>query len=142
MQSVACDPPHSCLRRRHARFAAWVESRDPTLTFVLRPARKRLSPSRSNDARSKFVRELGIDALQDQRLVFCRAFGADFCAMFCHAMVSALRSVVGSAFASRTLVLPCLPHPPGTGRKISGSASTRIDCCSGVSFTIPHSSSG
>ena len=39
-------------------------------------------------------------------------------------MVSAPRSVFASARASRTLVLPCLPQPPGTGRKISGSAST------------------
>src|ERR1700742_1322777 len=57
---------------------------------------------------------------------------------FCHAMVSALCSVVASAAARMTLVLPLLPQPPGTGRKIVGSASTSTACCSGVSFTMPH----
>ena len=47
----------------------------------------------------------------------------DFGAMLRQAMPSALCSVFASAFDSRTLVAPCLPQPPGTGRKISGSAS-------------------
>src|SRR5437762_360322 len=64
----------------------------------------------------------------DQRLVLLSGFARGIGATFCHAIVSALFSVVGSAFASRTLVLPLLPHPPGTGRKISGSASTTMDC--------------
>src|SRR6185436_2551524 len=73
---------------------------------------------------------------------FLRAALGDFAAMFCQAIVSALFSVVASALARRTLVAPPLPQPPGTGRKTSGSASTPTDCCSGVSFTMPHSLSG
>src|SRR5436190_13617191 len=73
---------------------------------------------------------------------FFRAVLGVFASTFCQAIVNALFSVVASALARRTLVAPPLPQPPGTGRKISGSASTTIDCCSGVSFTIPHSLSG
>ena len=67
-----------------------------------------------------------IDAVRNQRDVFLPDLAVAFGATFFQAMPSALFNVVASALASRTLVLPCLPHPPGTGRKISGSASTSI----------------
>src|SRR5258708_39527775 len=32
--------------------------------------------------------------------------------------------------------MPILPHPPGIGRKTSGSSLTKSACCSGVSFQV------
>jgi hypothetical protein len=47
-------------------------------------------------------------------------------------------SITSSVAAARRMwVAPPRPQPPGIGRKISGSSSTKADCCSGVIMMLP-----
>ena len=76
--------------------------------------------------------------------VFTRADGARFgtdLSFFSfrsfHAARNAPASKSSLAFASTTCVAPFRPHPPGMGRKTSGSASTNSACISGVIIRFP-----
>src|SRR5262249_54467943 len=103
---------------------------------------RRISRVGFGHALYRILRHEAADHDRDRPCFFCCESTSAGGAILRQARVSALLSVAGSAFASNTLVLPPLPHPPGTGRKISGSASTSMVCCSGVSFTILQASSG
>jgi hypothetical protein len=61
-------------------------------------------------------------------------------ALLRHAVRNAPSSISGVTFASRTLVAPCRPHPPGTGENSSGASSTIPACCSGVRSSVPNPS--
>lgn len=69
------------------------------------------------------------------RFGFTAAF---FSVLSRHAASKAPCSSASFAAASRIWVAPPRPQPPGTGKKTSGSPSTKSRCCSGVSIRFPN----
>src|SRR4030095_10574904 len=61
---------------------------------------------------------------------------------FFEAASSAERTKSTFAAVRATLVEPCLPQAPAQGLNTLGALFKKARCCSGVSFTIPWSSSG
>src|SRR5580704_202552 len=115
--------------RPHSLLALQVEA----LTWRSQSASPASSwPStRESWARTVFARSAALRAWQ-----LTIRFNSDFGAAVRQAISRTLSTIASLAYASRTLVLPRRPQPPGIGTKVLGAACMNMACCSDVRLTV------